>query len=149
MFLWYAHSMSRVLGIDYGEKRVGIALSDAGRTFAFPRCVLQNSPALLDTIARMVEDENISYFVLGESDNPQGGMNTIMRRISIFGAALKVRTGLPVEFMSEAYSSAEARRALKTSIKNRKEAPAVIDAAAAAIILQTHLDAVQHTTSTG
>lgn len=138
--MWYAQGMSRVIGIDYGEKRVGVALSDDGGTFAFPRSVLPNDDVLLDTLARLAQDERVTLFVLGESDNPQGGMNTIMRRITIFAEAIKVRTGLPVEFVSEAYSSAEAHRALEEKIKSRKEKDTPVDAAAAAIILQTYLD---------
>ena len=138
--LWYASIMSRMIGIDYGEKRVGVAVSDDWLLFAFPRTVLQNDDKLLDVLAQLAEDEKATVFVLGESDNPQGGMNTIMRRITIFAEAIKVRTGLQVEFVSEAYSSAEARRALDERVKNRKEQNVSVDAAAAAIILQTYLD---------
>jgi len=64
-----------------------------------------------------------------------------MRRIAFFSDALKVRTGLPVTTISEAYSTAEARRALETKVKTRKDTSVQVDAAAAAIILQTYLDA--------
>lgn len=132
--------MSRIIGIDYGEKRVGTALSDDAQVFAFPGDVLPNDDTLLDTLANMAEENGVDLFVLGESDNPMGGMNTIMHRITIFAEAIKVRTGLPVEFVSEAYSSAEAHRALEERIKNRKDKNKPVDAAAAAIILQTYLD---------
>ncbi len=132
--------MSRIIGIDYGEKRVGVAISDDGRLFAFPRSVLKNDDTLLDTLAQLAQDEGVALFVVGESENPQGGMNTIMRRITIFAEAITVRTGIPVEFVNEAYSSAEARRAFEEKIKSRKDATMPIDAAAAAIILQTFID---------
>jgi putative holliday junction resolvase len=132
--------MARIIGIDYGEKRVGVAISDEGQSFAFPRTVLKNDVRLLDTLAQLAQDEGAVLFVIGESENPRGGMNTIMRRITIFAEAIQVRTGLHVEFVNEAYSSAEARRAFEEKIKSRKDATMPIDAAAAAIILQMFID---------
>jgi putative Holliday junction resolvase len=131
----------KILGIDYGSKRVGIALSDDMHHYAFAKEVLPNNDTLLEKIAEYTTKEGVDIIVIGESDNPAGGVNTIMRRIEIFKRALEVRTELPVEEVSEAYSSAEARRALETKIKNRKNKTEVVDAAAAAIILQTYLDA--------
>ncbi len=133
-------SMGRIIGIDYGAKRVGIAVSDDARRFAFARDVLQNDGKLIDGIATLAEKEDVDYLVLGEADNPSGGENTIVRRLTIFAEALKVRTGLPVHMVSEAYTSAEARRALEEKIENRKDRQIPVDAAAAAIILQNHLD---------
>lgn len=130
----------KIIGIDYGSKRVGIAVSDNSQKFAFAKSILTNNDILLDAIANLAESEGAVFFVIGESDNPSGGENTIMRRINIFKRALEVRTGLPVFEISEAYSSAEARRALETNTKSRKEKKTAIDAAAAAIILQTFLD---------
>lgn len=137
-------SMGRVIGIDYGAKRVGVAVSDDQRRFAFARDVCPNNETLLETLATLGEQESADYFVLGEADNPAGGENTIVRRLTIFAEALKVRTGLPVHLVSEAYSSAEARRALEEKIANRKDKQVAIDAAAAAIILQNHLDRSRH-----
>ena len=76
---------------------------------------------LLKTLADLAHNESIESFVVGESDNPAGGENTIMRRIAIFSEALAVRTELPVAQVSEAYSTAEARRALESKIKTRKD----------------------------
>jgi putative Holliday junction resolvase len=135
--------MARIIGIDYGEKRVGVALSDDGCTYAFAKEVLPNNNQLLDALATLALKEQVERFVVGGSDNPVGGMNTIMRRITIFSEALQVRTGLPVSSVSEAYSSAYARRALETGEKTRKERVEYVDSAAAAIILQTYLDTMQ------
>lgn len=133
--------MARIIGIDYGSKRVGVAVSDDGHGFAFPKVVLPNDTLLLDRLATIALDENATLFVLGESDNPAGGTNTIMRRIVLFGKALEVRTELPVAFVDEAFSSAEARRGLLTDAKRRQQRTNVaVDAAAAAIILQKYLD---------
>ena len=132
--------MGRIIGIDYGAKRVGIALSDDAQLFAFAKDIYPNDDTLIDKIYELSQVENAERFVVGESDNPAGGDNTIMHRIAIFSEALEVRTGLPVEKVSEVYTSAEARRALETKIKNRKDKNVPVDSAAAAIILQIYLD---------
>lgn len=134
--------MGRILGIDYGSKRVGIALSDDAQLYAFPKTILANDDALLEEITELAKKEGATQFVIGESDNPAGGMNTITRRIEIFKRALEVRTGLPVFEVSEAFSSAEARRALEENIARRKTKKEPVDASAAAIILQTYLDSL-------
>lgn len=130
----------RIMGIDYGAKRVGIALSDDARLYAFAKDIFPNDEKLLDAVVSFAQQEGVSCIVIGESDNPAGGENTIMRRIEIFKRALEVRTTIPVDSVSEAYSSAEARRALETKEKSRKNTNVPVDAAAAAIILQTYLD---------
>jgi len=140
--------MSRILGIDYGSKRVGIALSDDGKSFAFAKMIIENNDTLLPKIVEIAEKEEVESFVLGASDNPIGGDNVIMRRILIFGDALKMYTGLPVFYVSESYSSSEARRAITEKAKTRnKKSSTPVDAAAAAIILQKHLDVQRRTVS--
>lgn len=132
--------MGKVLGIDYGARRVGLALSDVGNSFAFPKSVVENDESLMRVITDMVSSEGVTLCVVGEGDNPSGGVNTIARRIAIFAEALKMRLGIPVTLVQECYSSAEARRALEEKVANRKDKSVPVDAAAAAIILQSYLD---------
>lgn len=134
------------MGIDYGSQRIGIALSDDGCRYAFPKGIYANNEDVLNEIAQRAEQEGVTRFVVGEADNPAGGENTIVRRVAIFSQALSVRTNLPVDMVTEAYSSAEARRALEEKIRTRKDTNVAVDAAAAAIILQTYLDARRHGT---
>jgi putative Holliday junction resolvase len=133
-----------MMGIDYGEKRVGIALSDAAGHFAFPKTILPNNDQLLSAIDALAHEEGVELVVVGESDNPAGGMNTIMRRIQIFSEAVQVRTGLKVEAESEAYTSAYARRALEERTPSRKTKSEFVDSAAAAAILQAYIDKTRH-----
>ncbi len=136
--------MGRILGIDYGARNVGIALSDDAKLFAFAKDILHNDNELLESLAKIAEKEGVECFVVGEADNPEGGENAIMHRITIFSKALKIRTGLPVEMASEAFTSAEARRALESKVKTRKDKKVPVDAAAAALILQRYLDEKGH-----
>lgn len=132
--------MSRVIGIDYGQKRVGVAVSDDSDSFAFPYTLLENDEHLLNNIIELATKQAAQVIVLGEGDNPAGGENTITRRIALFGEALKMQSGLAVVYVSEAFSSAAARRVHEEMDKTRKTKRYTVDSQAAAIILQSYLD---------
>lgn len=122
----------KYLAIDYGTKRVGIATSDDEGHMAFPLRVVPNSKKLVENIAVICQAEHIELIVVGESHNFQGKPNPIMRDITPFVAKVKEVTSLPVEFMTEVFSSQEAARITGENSEN--------DASAAAIILQSYLD---------
>lgn len=121
-----------ILGIDYGTKRVGIALSDTSETLAFPREVLQNSSALVTDIVAIVQKEKVNIIVLGYSADTKGNDNLIMPEIQSFKKDLEEKTAVPVVFEHEWFSSQEATRFTGAN--------SMIDASAAAIILQRFLD---------
>lgn len=121
-----------ILGIDYGEKRVGIALSDQSETLAFPHAVLLNTKTLADDVAALVRKENAGIVVLGYSSNLQGSDNPIMERINAFKKELEGVVGVPIVFEQEWLSSQEASRFTGAND--------MIDASAAAVILQRFLD---------
>ncbi|MFA6338600.1 MAG: Holliday junction resolvase RuvX [Candidatus Paceibacterota bacterium] len=122
----------KYLGIDYGEKRVGIAVSDETNKYAFPKVVLRNSSKIYSEIKRECDEEGIGHIVLGESKNFKGEENLIMKQIHIFKQNLERETGLKVIFHPEFMSSAQAER-IQGGGKN-------LDSSAAAIILQDYLD---------
>lgn len=121
-----------ILGVDYGEKRVGIALSDQSETLAFPHAVFPNKKTLAGDVAALARKENAGIVVLGYSSNLQGGDNPIMARVHMFKKELEEAVGLPVIFEQEWLSSQEASRFTGTND--------MIDASAAAVILQRFLD---------
>ena len=122
----------RLLGIDYGDKRVGLALTDESGHFALPYKVVANTPQLLETVAEICQDSKVSTIVLGESKNWQGKANPIMKRVGAFKAKLAEATGLPIIFEPEFLTSAEAER-----IQGKTDN---LDASAAALILKSYLD---------
>lgn len=122
----------KYLAVDYGTKRIGIATSDDGGTMAFPLRVIPNSKKLITEIEAICRAEHIEAIVVGESHNLQNKPNLIMRDIIPFVEALKEKIGLPVEFMTEVFSSQEAARMTGSNTTN--------DASAAAIVLQSYLD---------
>lgn len=121
----------KYLGIDYGTKRVGVAISDDAGEFAFPKAIYDTGTAL-DAIAALCTLEHIDALVIGESLATNGEPNEVAAGINAFKAKLVVATTLPVYSEREMFSSVEAHR-YQTDAGKR-------DDSAAAIILQRFLD---------
>lgn len=134
----------RFLGIDYGTKRVGLALSDDGGTLAFPYKIIPNNLELVDAVHNICGTEEISAIILGESHDLSGQPNKIMGSIEEFKRNIEAELDLPVYFQNEFMTTIEARgRAGKEKNNARKIEQikkASADASAAALILQRYLD---------
>ena len=121
----------RYLGIDYGSKRVGIALSDDGAQFALPVITLLNSKKLLQEVIDLAKENQVTELVMGESKNYKGEANTILEKSLEFKKELEEK-GFKVHLEPEFMTSEQARRFQgKTDLT---------DASAAALILQSFLD---------
>lgn len=130
----------RYLGVDYGSKRVGLALSDEAGTMGFPHTIITNTPRLVDEICVLIAKENIGTVVIGNSRNLAGGENPIAKDARAFGDHLSERSGVPVQYEPEVFTSAEARRAPEKEEKTRAPKRHVdVDASAAALILTSYL----------
>ncbi|HPS21751.1 MAG TPA: Holliday junction resolvase RuvX [Candidatus Paceibacterota bacterium] len=133
-----------ILGIDYGSKKVGIAISDEEEKFAFPKIILPNDLTLTDKIREICEEEKVASIVLGESTDLSGKKNKIMGSIEEFKKNLEGEMDLPVYYEKEFMTSLFARRGIgklinnARKIKNKKDKK--IDDSAAALILQRFLD---------
>lgn len=123
----------RYIGIDYGTKHIGLALSDESGTIAAPLDMLVNDRMLVERVARIVGKSGAKGIVIGESRSA-GQDNVIMHDIRKFAEALKGKTDTPMYFESEQFSSVEATRYQPEGKKQKH------DDAAAAIILQRFLD---------
>lgn len=126
----------RYIGIDFGSKRIGVAISDEAETLAFPHGVIQNgseeiSKAAAAQVAETCKVNGCTTVVMGESKNYKGEDNTIMPAVRLFTAELE-KLGLTVVFEPEMMSTMQAER-----IQGKRED---IDASAAAVILQSFLD---------
>lgn len=126
----------RFLGIDYGSKRVGIAVSDDSNVFALPVGILKNDASLIENIRNIITEKGISDIVIGESINFKGEENPIMKDIYIFREKIEEEINVSVHFEPEHMTSEEARR-FQTDKK-------LIDESAAALILQGYLDKLQN-----
>lgn len=126
----------RYIGIDFGRSRIGIAVSDAAGSIAFPRAVIANDERAVPSIARLVEDEHAVAVVVGDARTFSGGENSVTAEADAFTDALAAAVSVPVRRAREAWSSAEAARFAPAGKKHD-------DASAAAIILQRFLDGVE------
>lgn len=139
----------RILGIDYGTKRIGLAISDENKTLAFPKEILINNPNTFKRLAEIIKKEEIGEVVIGESVDFSGKLNALSARIEVFILELKEKFGLPIHKQKEFLTSVEARRSKvgKKSLspsqahsKLKQIKSGRIDAQAAALILQRYLD---------
>ena len=134
----------KYLGIDYGSKRVGVAISDDGGTFAFPLKIISNDPFLIEAISKICSTENVGEIVLGESFDLSGKPNKIMGDINDFKKNLEESLKLPVHFQKEFMTTIEARGREGKEVNNAKKVAkgeqAQADASAAALILQRYLE---------
>lgn len=122
----------RHLGIDYGSKRVGIALSDEAGKMAFPKAVLPNNRYLIMDIVKMCKAQKVEVIVVGESKDFNMNDNPILASSRFFAGELGRETGCQVEFEPEYLTSVQAEQI-------QGKGP-MLDASAAAIILQSYLD---------
>jgi putative Holliday junction resolvase len=123
--------LMRYLGIDFGEKRVGVALSDDDGKIAFPKAVLPAGPDLLRQIIDLTMQNGVEIVVMGESRDYHGKINEIMWKIEGFKKQLETM-GKKVIYEPEFMTSSQAAK-----ITGENE---MLDASAAAIILQSYLD---------
>ncbi len=126
----------RYLGIDYGTKRVGVAVSDETGAFALPKVVLQNTSKLLDELNIIICDNEITTVILGESKDFKGNDNKIMPEIQEFKTKIENNLGKTVIFEPEFLTSHAAER-----FQGKND---MHDASAAALILQSYLDRLQN-----
>lgn len=122
--------MAVLIGIDYGAKRVGVAVSDERGAIAFPRATYPNDRTLLPAIIDLVHNENARAVVIGDSRNLKGKDNPITPEVQRFAASLQSAVAVPVHYEPEFYTSVEARR------DTGKRA---VDAEAAAILLNSYI----------
>lgn len=141
--------MSRIMALDYGERRIGVAVSDPTRTIASPLATLTRRAGKRPPwaeIARLVEEKEVAELVVGLPLDLSGEEGEWAAEVRVFGDQLARRTGLPVHWVDERLTSVQAERAvrgmgLKRSQREEKER---VDAAAAALILEAYLARQRH-----
>jgi putative Holliday junction resolvase len=135
----------RILGIDYGLRRIGLALSDPTATIASPLPTLtrrRGKRPPVQAVAEIAREHEVAEAVLGLPLNLQGDEDEWTAEVRAFGAALADRAGIPVRYLDERFTSARAERSVRALglKKSEREDKARIDAAAATLILQAFLD---------
>ena len=121
----------RLLGIDYGSKKTGLALTDESGTMAFPHSVVPTDAKLLKTIETLIMKEKVGEIVLGYSLNRDGKPNAVHAAAEELMLDLTLAAGLPVHLQPEQYTT---QSAIQIQGRNTQT-----DASAAALILDAYL----------
>jgi putative holliday junction resolvase len=141
-------TQGRLLAIDLGEVRIGLALSDPTQTIASPAETLQvprnQDGPTLDALVKAVQRHDVSGIVIGEPRQLDGSAGTPAKRSRWFAARLRERTGLPVRLWDERFSTTEAGRVMLAQDASRADRRANIDRVAASVLLQSVLETQRH-----
>ena len=131
----------KLLAIDYGQKRTGIAVTDAGGSMAFPRTTLamRGKDIFFAELLALAEEENVAAFVVGLPTRQDGTDSETTRQVRNMAARLTRRTTLPVYLMEETLSSYDAEIRLREAGKSGKGMRTKLDQAAAVAILESFL----------
>jgi putative Holliday junction resolvase len=135
--------MARVLGIDLGSRRIGVAVSDGLGLTAQPRTTIARHGGVrdLDAIGAAAKEAGADRIVLGLPVDPEGQEGPAAQRARVFADKLQAALGLPVELIDESFSTVEAEEVLLLADVSRAKRKQVVDKMAAAVILQRWLDA--------
>jgi putative Holliday junction resolvase len=132
----------RILSIDHGEKRIGVALSDPTATIASPLKVIEHISRAIDAaqVADLAAQNDVGLIIVGQSFDEDGNPNPAGRRAARFADELKNQTNIPVELWDESFSTQDARAARIQLGGSRKKRAGHHDAFAAVVILQSYLE---------
>ena len=132
----------RILAVDHGEKRIGLAISDSTGTIANPLKVIQHVSRVIDAaqVAEIAGENQVELIVIGQSFDEEGQPNLAGRRAARFGEALKTQTQIPIMMWDESFSTQSARAARLEMGVSRKKRAGHLDELAATIILQSYLE---------
>jgi putative Holliday junction resolvase len=137
----------RLMALDIGERRIGVALSDPGRMLARGLQVITRGSRQADAslIASLVREHEVEKIIVGHPLRLDGSAGEQARRIEAYARELQQDTGVPVLLWDESYSTERAREAMIEAGRKRKERKERLDAVAAAVILQDYMDSTRPT----
>ena len=132
----------RILAVDHGEKRIGLALSDPTATIASPLQVIKHTTRLMDAaqVANLASENDVELIIIGQSFDEEGNPNLAGRRAANFAEILKEQTNLPIELVDESFSTQDARSTVIEMGALRKKRKGHHDALAAVMILRSYIE---------
>ncbi len=133
----------RWMGLDVGQRRIGIAISDPLELFAQGRSVLERGNSIgrdLEILNEIIVTEMVEGIVVGLPKNLNGTEGNMAEKIRDFGKRLEEKSGVPIVFWDERLSTVAAERVLLEADLSRKKRKQKIDQVAAVLILQNYLD---------
>lgn len=133
--------MGRILGVDHGDARIGIALSDPTAFLASPLDTVRNTPRAAEEIAALAARHDVGQIVIGLPRNMDGSYGPAVKKVRHFISELTAHTSIPVVEWDERLSTVSAHHALREAGLDGRQRKGVVDQEAARIILQNYLDA--------
>lgn len=132
---------TRVISIDFGLKRIGLALSDPLKIFAYPFKTLQNNKSFFDELKKIIEEKNVDMVVLGIPDAENKSTNELKNKINSLKKRIETLS-IEVITWDESYTSLIAGEKIIESVtkKGKRKEKGLLDRHAAAIILQEYLN---------
>ena len=132
----------RTLALDFGTRRIGVAITDPTGTLAQPLETIEapDDEAVLKRIAELVEEYDVSRIVVGLPLHMNGGQGPEAAVARAFGQRVTERTGVPVDYLDERWTSREAEAVVQQTGKRRAKRAGSVDRVAAAILLRTYLE---------
>ncbi len=132
----------RILAIDHGTKRMGIALSDELKTIAQPAGFIPSEPfnEFLEQLKNLIREKEVDLIIVGLPRNMDGSYGPAALKVQDFVAVLKNAIAVPIQTVDERLTSVQANRFLISAKVRRDKRKEKVDATAAALILQSYLD---------
>lgn len=129
-----------ILGLDYGEKRIGVAIAHSIARLPRPLVTLQHTAEVIESIQKLVAEEHAGLVVVGLPRSMDGGVQSQARIVQDFAAELETRISVPIAFADETLTSVEAERILASRKGVKKFEKGDIDALSAALILERYFE---------
>jgi putative holliday junction resolvase len=132
----------RILGVDYGTKRIGLALSDPMGIIAQGLCTIDNDDDAFNTVEDIVRDQHVARIVVGVPYAPDGGLGRKGEEVMEFIERLRENVDVPVETWDESFTTVTAHRQMRDAgmKKRRRGEKGRADEMAARILLQEYLE---------
>jgi putative Holliday junction resolvase len=134
---------TRYLAIDFGEKRIGTAITDPLKILAQPFIVVENNHKTMERFSKIVKEKHIEKIILGMPCRDDGTETVVMKKIEVFGKALEKQFAIPVIIVDERYSSSIASQRIVAGVpkKMKRRDKSLIDIQAAVVLLEDYLRA--------
>jgi putative Holliday junction resolvase len=136
----------RIMALDYGTKRIGVAITDPLNMFAYPLVTLQNDFKFWILLSKLLTEYNVVKIILGYPLKESGEESTSTKAVQKFNEELMKRVSLPIELVDERYSSDIAKQRIIESVssKQKRRDKSLVDKNAAAVILEDYLNSTNH-----
>ena len=132
--------MGKILGIDFGKKRIGLAITDSQKVISFPLKTIEKRE-IFNFLESFLKTENIESIILGDSKTEKNKPNELMKDVKSFSEKIKIKFNIPVYFVDERFTSKIAFKIIiDSNIKKMKRRDkSLIDKVSASLILETYL----------